>query len=125
MSIAYINKTIPLPKIASQVVERQKIADGGETADGTYREDVVAVKKTWRLDTTLTPYTEYKAIIDYLDSILWGESWFWIDEFGGSPETHSIRAFFDPGNDTRSPHGNASGWDNKGRQFGIVVRSKH
>jgi hypothetical protein len=122
--MVYIGKVIPLPGVTGQTIEWRKIADGGETADGTYREDIVAIKKSWRLDVAQMSHADYKAVVDYLDSIMWGEDWFWLDEFGGTPETHSIRAFFSPERDTRSPHVVDGGWDNKGRAFGILVRQK-
>jgi hypothetical protein len=124
LALAYLNETIPLPRVTAIEVERRKLADAGETADGTYREDIAAVKMGYRIEMQFLTYDEYKVIVDYLDSIMWGETPFWMDEFGGTPATHSKVAVVDPGDEERVAFGRDGQWHNNGRHLSLTVKLK-
>ena len=126
-TIMVIHKTIEVPNIISQEIERVKLADGDYTAAGTYREDLLGdspLKKIWRIDLRRITKAEYDTIIGYLDSIYWAMDWFWLDEFGGDPLNNSIEAFFSPGKDTRVPFGRGGAWHSSGRDISLIVRAR-
>lgn len=126
-TIMVINLTIEVPNITAQEIERIKLVDGDYTAGGLYREDLVGdkpLKKIWRIDLRRITKEEYDAVIGYLDSIYWTRTLFWLDEFGGSPDTHSIYAVFEPGRDIRVPFGRSGAWHSSGRNVSLIVRAE-
>lgn len=97
-----------IPKVYVLDEELIEQADVGRTIDGTERRDVVAVKRTWRVETRPVLPSEIAALENHLAAILWGYGDWWIDTFGS--ETNTTRARID-----------ASSW-RKGRPLDLPGR---
>ncbi len=90
MAIAKID-TIDIPGVYTQRVSREEVADEGRTAGGKLRRDVVvAGKRIWRLETRVITTAQRNALVNHLESIMWGFVDFWLDEFGA--ESNTVRA---------------------------------
>lgn len=122
--IAVINKTIEVPNVYDQSIDYEDLSDAGRTALGTYRKDTIGVKRTWNLRASKLTYSQYKAIVDYLLSISQGETWFWLDEFGGTADTNSIKVIIEMDQDTREQFGLNGQWHSSGRSIGLRVIEK-
>lgn len=121
MAVAYINKTIELPNVQTQNIDYVDLSDREYTAGGNYRKDGLAIKRVWTLDANhLTP-SQYDAVEAHLVGNSFGETFFWLDEFGGSPSTDSIDAFIVITKDEREPFGKDSTWHDKGRDISLEV----
>ena len=122
MAIAYINKTIPIPNIREQNTDRVHLEDSDYTVLGSYRVDKVATKKNRRFVAEYLTKTEYDSIDNYLDSILSGFTYFWLDEFGGNETDDSIEAVVRITDDVRVQFKDSSGtFHNDGRNIELEV----
>ena len=126
MGIAYLNNgAIELPNVKAEVIDREIIADEARTADGTARRDILALKRTWRLDLVYLTKAQYDAIMDYLDSIMWSETTFWCDEFTGSATTSSIPVLVSVAKDERVQFTRSDGvWEQQGRHLSLIVKER-
>ncbi len=97
MAICYINQTIEIPIQGSSRAIGFKLDVAGDlarTAGGTMRYDVSsgAVKRGWDIQTELLTKAQFEVIYDYLKSINFGFTYFWLDSFGGTATANSITA---------------------------------
>lgn len=122
--IAVINKEIEVVNLVELNSPRDRLSDAGRTALGTYRKDSITVKKNWDLYCSKITFEKYKEIDDYLLSINEGETYFWLDEFGGNPETDSIKAYIEVDDDQRVTFGSGGQWHSKGRDLRLKVIQK-
>jgi hypothetical protein len=125
MATAYLNQTIEIPNVVSQKITREIMGKKTPTAGGKLRMDIgnatTPVKRTWALECRAISAAKYQEIITYLDSIFWCETDFYLDEFGGTPVTNSIKAFIEMNDDSRAPFQGTGGWDSQGRNLQLTV----
>lgn len=120
MSIAKIGG-IPVPYVYAIVIEREVIGDEGRTAGGKLRRDVVAVKRTWRLQTRPMTKAEATAITNHLDARMYSNVYFWLNEFGD--QTNAILVYVDIDEEEIVQFGNP-GWQRDGRQLTMTIREQ-
>lgn len=121
MAVAYLNKTIEIPNVRAQKLDHEIVADSARTAGGKLRRDIVAAKRKWQLECVRLTNAQYRAIIDHLNEIMFGATLFWLDELGGTADTHSIAVYVDITNDERVQFGRNGVWHNNGRNLTLVV----
>lgn len=121
MSLAYINEDIELVNIQAQSIAHEIIGETAFTALGKLRADRITSKKSWTLESVYLTNAEYKEILDYLESINFGVTSFWLDEFGGEPENDSIDAIVTIESDERVMFFR-DGFNNDGRNLSLLVR---
>lgn len=123
-AICYINKTIPVPRIVA--IDEIDNVLGGEarTAGGRLRVDVIATKRRWQIECRKLTYLEFAAIRDYLRDIMYTTTYFWLDEFGGTPETHSIPARIRILEASRVQFGREGTWHHNGRDLTLEVEEQ-
>ena len=92
MAVAYINKTIELPTVTAQRISREIVGERSSTALGKLRQDVVRVRRAWRLECRFLTQAQYTAIISHMESVSWAAVPFWLDEFGGTASANGGRA---------------------------------
>ena len=97
MGMCYINQTIEIPIQGSSRAIGFKpdvTGDLARTAGGTLRYDVStdAVKRGWDIQAELLTQVQFEAIYNYLKSINFGFTYFWLDSFGGTAALNSITA---------------------------------
>lgn len=126
MGIAYLNNgAIEIPNVKAESLDPELIADEARTADGTLRRDVLAVKRTWRLDCIFLTKAQYDAIMDYLDSIMWSGTTFWCDEFTGTAATSSIPVLVSVAKDERVQFTRSDGvWEQQGRHLSLIIKER-
>ncbi len=115
MSIAKIGG-IPVPYVYAIVIEREVIGDEERTAGGKLRRDVVAVKRTWRLQTRPLTKAEAPASTNHLDAIMYGTTTF---ELEGA----SMLAYVDIDEEEIVQFGNPQ-WQRDGRQLTMTIREQ-
>jgi hypothetical protein len=125
MATAYLNQTIEIPNVVSQKISREILGKKTRTAGGKFRMDIGnatnPVKRTWTLECRAVSREKYNEIIEYLNSIFWCETDFYLDEFGGTPAMDSIKAFIEMNDDSREPFQGEGGWDSQGRSLQLIV----
>jgi hypothetical protein len=125
MATAYLNQTIEIPNIVFQKITREILGKKTPTAGGKLRMDIgnntIPVKRTWVLECRAVSAEKYNEIVGYLNGIFWCETDFYLDEFGGTPATKSIKAFIEMNDDSRAPFQGESGWDSQGRNLQLTV----
>lgn len=125
MAVAIINKTIELPSITAQRISREMVGERSSTALGKLRQDVVRVRRVWKLDCKFLTNTQYAAIVSHLESVVWAAVPFWLDEFGGTAAANSIMAYVDIEEDERVQFRAANNqWESEGRHLTLVVRER-
>ena len=125
MAVAYINKTIELPTVTAQRISREMVGERSSTALGKLRQDVVRVRRVWRLECKFLTNAQYTAIISSLESAVWAAVPFWLDEFGGTAAANSITAYVDIEEDERVQFRAANNqWESKGRHLTLIVRER-
>ena len=125
MSIAYLNNgAVELPNVRAQQISWEVIADEGRTAGGRFRRDIVAIKRAWRLELSYLTRAQYDAIINYLNSVMFGAITFWLDEFGGAASTDSIDVYVDIESDERVQFGSNGTWHSQGHNLTLLVRER-
>ena len=80
MAVAYINKTIELPTVTAQRISREMVGERSSTALGKLRQDVVRVRRAWRLECRFLTNAQYTAIISHMESVSWAAVPFWLDD---------------------------------------------
>jgi len=121
LALAYINKTIELPNVKTQNIEYIDLSDGSYTAGGNYRKDSLAVMRIWELECTHLTSSQYEAVENHLYGNNFGETDFWLDEFGGTSSADSITAFIFIQKDEREPFGKDGAWHDGGRNITLEV----
>ena len=125
MAVAYLNKTIELPTVTAQRISREMVGERSSTALGKLRQDVVRVRRAWRLECKFLTNAQYTAIISPLESAVWAAVPFWLDEFGGTAAANSIMAYVDVETDERVQFRNPNNtWEHQGRHLTLVVRER-
>lgn len=92
MAVAIINETIEIPNVQVQTLEHEVIGETAYTALGKLRADRITAKLSWELEAVYLTNDEYLDIYNHLDSINFGVTDFWLDEFAGDATTDSIDA---------------------------------
>ena len=122
VTLAKING-VSLPPIKSMKPGRRVLADEAQTASGLIRQDVVAIKRTWKINFVRMTKAEYDSIIAVLDSVGWGTVDFWYDELG--PETDTVKALITIDDEERIPSSvRGLPWDESARELSITVREQ-
>ena len=125
MSIVYINKDIPVNNVSRVSDPDEILGDFERTAGGTMRADIVGngYKRSWELEAIFNTKEEFDAVRNHLRSVFYLDTFFWIDDLGGTAETHSISAFItmEP---RRVPFGKDGAWHTSGRSYAMKVREK-
>ena len=121
--IMVINQNIEVPNVVDQSMKPDEMSDASRTALGKYREDTVTVKRIWSLAANYLTKSQYNAVVGYILGNLQGETDFWLDEFGGSATTDSIRAFVKLTDDNRVYFG-YNVWHNDGHSISLKVIEK-
>ena len=125
MAVAYINKTIELPTVTAQRISREMVGERSSTALGKLRQDVVRVRRAWRLECRFLTNAQYTAIISHMESVSWAAVPFWLDEFGGTASANSIMAYVDVEEDERVQFRNPNNtWESQGRHLTLMVRER-
>jgi hypothetical protein len=78
---------IEIPLIYAVEVGREFIGERERTAGGKIRQDVVAVKRTWHLQSRPITQAKAKLLLDHLESIKYGPGDFHLDDFGSVQNT--------------------------------------
>jgi len=125
MAVAYLNKTIELPTVTAQRINREMVGERSSTALGKLRQDVVRVRRAWRLECKFLTQTQYSAIVNHLQTNLFAATDFWLDEFGGTASANSIMAYVDIEEDERVQFRNPNNtWESQGRNLTLIVRER-
>ncbi len=119
--IVVINKTISVPNVSNVLIDHETIGEGNRTALGAYRTDKVDRKRLWRITARLLTKTEYDAINDHLQNNLGGQTYFWIDDFGGDATNDSIEAVVEMTRDERIQFRSGGTFYNDGRNIQLEV----
>jgi hypothetical protein len=122
MAICYINQTIEI-SVNSLSMKPETSGDMARTAGNTLRFDVSsnAVKRTWNITSKNLTSAQFAAIYNYLASINFGITYFWLDDFGGAAATDSIQAKIDITGIERVQFGTATGWENNGKNITLNI----
>jgi hypothetical protein len=118
MAIAQING-IDVPYVFALQISRELIAERSRTAGGKMRQDAIAKKRTWRVDTRPMLKSESDLITGEIDSELGGPMEFWLDEFGVPSNT--VAVFVTVDNEERVTFARGGMWHNDGRQLSLTV----
>lgn len=118
MSVAKIGG-YPIPYVYAIIIDREILGDEARTASGKLRRDIVAVKRTWRLQTRPITKSEADTILSVLQTASHGVINFWIDDFGD--EENSIPAFVEVETEERVQFGRGGVWHPDGRQLSLIV----
>jgi hypothetical protein len=121
LALAYINKTIELPNVKTQNIEYIDLSDGAYTAGGNYHKDNLAIKRVWELEAIHLTSSQYEAIENHLFGNNFGETFFWLDEFGGNATNDSIDVIIEITKDEREPFGRAGTWHDDGRNITLEI----
>jgi hypothetical protein len=78
---------IPL-RTNAESTGREVLADEERTAGGFLRQDVIGVKRSWKVSTPPITKAERDAILNYLDGHLWKFIELWHPDFG--PESNTV-----------------------------------
>ena len=112
---------IDIPLVYEVEIGREFIGERGRTAGGRLRQDVVAIKRTWHLETRPITLAQASALLDHLESINFGPGDFWLDDFG--PTTNTVTAVITP-DSIRESHMQLSidgEWHSNARELSLVV----
>lgn len=111
---------VDIPVLTSVEVSREFIGDRGRTASGRLRQDAVAVKREWRLKTMPVTKAAADDLLTALESVIWGEGVFHLDEFGAG---NSVLALIpaESVRETRVQFRDRDGWQTDGREIELTV----
>jgi hypothetical protein len=118
---AYINKTIPVRVRSLDGPNPILLADKAETPSGATRIDVANVKHTWTADCYKHSYEEFVAIYNHLEGLMYTETLFWCEDYGGTADTNSKYVLIELSGVKVEQFGNSSGWHSKGRSFTLTI----
>lgn len=120
----YLNKTIPVRVSIDGFVGPTPVvvADKGRTAGGVVRADIAYTYHEWKVNCKKLSYDEWKAIYDHLESILYSETLFWCEDFGGTPDTNSKCVEVEFSDPKLVAFGTSGGWQKSGRDITLTIR---
>jgi hypothetical protein len=118
MSVAKVGG-YPIPYVYAIVIDREMVGDEARTAGGKLRRDIVAVKRTWRLQTRPMKKNEADTILGVLQAVSYGVVDFWLDDFGA--EENSIPAYVDVESEERVQFGRDGVWHSDGRRLTLKI----
>ena len=123
MGICYINLTIEIPNVNAQTMTPEIAGDAARTAGNILRFDASsnAVKRSWVLKANYLTATQFSAIYNYLKSINFGFTYFWIDELGGAAATDSIMAKVTLTSSERVQFQAPTVWESQGKNISLTV----
>ena len=81
----------PIPFIFELDDRFDFIGDRDRTAGGLMRQDVITIKREWRISTRRMTRTEAYGLINYVLDNFGAAGDFWLDEFGA--ETNNVEAY--------------------------------
>lgn len=110
---------IEIPLVYAVEVSREIVGERARTAGGKMRQDVVTVKRAWKLQTRPMLRSKADALLNHLADKLYGAGQFLLDEFGGTPVTayilpESIREEW-------AEFWSGGVWHNDGRELELTV----
>lgn len=108
--------------VYSVVINRELIGDKARTASGNLRQDLVALKRTWQIQTRRMTLTKAYDVINYLVGEDFGAIDFWIDDFGA--ESNTIKAYVEITEENRVNFIRDGSKYNNGRQLTLEVKEK-
>jgi len=114
--------SVEIPNVTAQVIAREIIGDEARTAGGKLRRDIVAVKRTWRLEAKYLTKAQYDAIMNQLDTVSWGAVAFWLDEFGA--EANTVTAYVEVERDERVQFSDSGTWESQGRRLTLLIKEQ-
>lgn len=118
MAIAQING-IDVHYVFAVQVGRELVAERTRTAGGKLRQDAIAVKRTWTLETRPMTKAQSDALTQAIDLAFGGPMSFWLDEFG--PPGTTIEVFVEIQNEERVAFARDGVWHNDGRQLSLSI----
>ncbi len=123
MAICYINQTIEIPNIKSIDFNPEIAGDMARTAGNKLRYDVStnATKEGRSFQAIYLTLTQFDSIYNYLKSINFGFTYFWVDEYGGTAAANSIIAKINNFKAQRVQFGTPLGWENNGKNISFDV----
>ncbi len=112
---------IIIPCVYAISITRELVGERARTAAGKLRQDVVAIKRVWELQTRPISKDLADTLLSWLDEKLYFVGDFWLDEFG--PESETVKAYVLPDSveEERVQFGNADGWHRDGRQISMTI----
>lgn len=110
-----------IPYVYQQELRREFIGERARTAGGNMRQDIVSVKRSWRIETRRMTYSEAYDLIDYLSSIFFSAGDFWLDEFGA--ESNTLTCYIPPEEirEERVTMSRDGTWHNDARELILTV----
>lgn len=121
MAIAKIS-TEYVPYVFAVSVDRTLVGERERTAGGKLRQDAIAIKRAWSLQTRPLTFAEASALTNIIDGGLGGPFAFWIDDFGA--ETNTVQAFVTIEDEERVAFAKGGTWHNNGRQLTLLVEEQ-
>lgn len=121
MAIAKID-TEYVPYVFAVSVDRTLVGERERTAGGKLRQDAIAIKRAWSLQTRPLTYAEATVLTALIDGDLGGPFDFWIDDFGA--EANTIKAFVTIEDEERVAFAKGGTWHNNGRQLTLLVEEQ-
>ena len=80
---------INIPLVYSVEISREFVGERARTAGGKLRQDLVAVKRSWQLQTRPITLAQANQILEHLRLSNYGPVAFWLDDFGLESNTVS------------------------------------
>lgn len=74
--------SIDIPLVHSVEISREFVGERARTAGGKLRQDLVAVKRSWQLQTRPITLAQANQLLDHLRVGNYGPVAFWLDDFG-------------------------------------------
>jgi len=111
----------PIPYVFAQELNREFIGERERTAGGQLRQDVITIKRSWRLRTRRMKYSEAYDLINFLSSQFYAAVDFWLDEFGG--EGNTLTAYIPPEDirEDRVTMQRDGSWHNNARELQMTI----
>ncbi len=110
---------IEIPRVYDVQITRQVQGDRARTAGGKFRQDVIAEKRIWTLQTRPMPLSMAIPLTNYLRSTLYTEGAFWLKEFGGV--SNAVIAVVTSLEEKVMAFGENGTWHNDGRQLSLTI----
>lgn len=109
---------IEIPKVYDVQVSYQLIGDRARTAGGRLRQDAIADKRVWTIQTRPMTLAQATPLLTHLRGTLYAEGAFWIKGLSAP-----VQARVDPDSLTERVVAFAEGgiWHNDGRQLTLVI----
>ena len=121
---AVIGTSVIIPNVKTLSKDYEVIGDPQRTALGKLRIDTIAYKYTWQLECVYLIPTEYDDVISHLESVNYGITDFWLDEFDGNAIDDSIQALINVASDERVQFSRGGSFYNDGHTIELEVREQ-